>query len=142
MKKIAKIRQFWYFPHSKCNKQWTSRCLGHINDFVIFFKCLRYCRASYMILLLKTSQRTIDMVAYDRYVVYEDWPQICGTLHQFIHLYAMCASNAHSFLRIVQTFFFLLNFVVILDAMRTTRSVDLERIAKGTDSWWLGGFHF
>jgi len=110
MKKIAKIRQFWYFPHSKCNKQWTSRCLGHIEDIVIFFKCLRYCRASYMILLLKTSQRTIDMVAYDRYVVYEDWPQICGTLHQFIHLYAMCASNAHSFLRIVQTFFFLLNF--------------------------------
>ena len=28
----------------------------------------------------------------------------------------------------------LMNFVVILDAMRTTRSVDLERRAKGTDS--------
>ena len=34
---------------------------------------------------------TIDMWYF------EDWPQICATLHQIIHLYAVCASNAHSF---------------------------------------------
>ena len=34
---------------------------------------------------------TIDMWYF------EDWPQICATLHQNIHLYAVCASNAHSF---------------------------------------------
>ena len=41
---------------------------------------------------------TIDMWYF------EDWPQICATLHQIIHLYAVCASNAHSFLRNLQAF--------------------------------------
>ena len=72
---------------------------GHIDEFSPFLEILLWqCPESYIILPLKTNHwlRTIDILYF------EDWPQICATLHQFVHLYAMCSSIAYSFLQIMQ----------------------------------------